>query len=289
VNERVAGVTSAAGVMSGLTKQNQDSSFVLERARGGDDFLCGVVDGHGPEGHHVAEFIKQQLGPTILERRHASGRLGTRAAMVDAFKSTAEKLRLRSDMDAKESGAVVAVCMRRGSDLYVANAGDTRAVLACQDDTTGHISVTPLTRDHTPALESEKDRIRASGGQIAPIMQPAMGFMGPPRVWRKSQVDGGLAVTRAIGDTALRSVGVTPEPEVKKHRIRACDKLVVLASDGCWDHISNDRAARIALTHKKDPQRASNEIVKEARASWHRSGGRNAYVDDITCVVTRVC
>lgn len=273
-------VTSAAGMDMGSTKENQDSSFVIERAHGGVDFLCGVIDGHGSAGRHVSEFVRQNLASQILDYRKAGSQQGTRAAMVHGFMGTASKLRRTKAIDSQESGAAVAVCMRKGQDLYVANVGDTRAVLV-HEEGTGRAHSQPLTRDHKPSVPSELERVNKCGGHVAQAYIPGVGFAGPPRVC------GSLCITRAIGDTALQDAGVTPTPEVIKHHIRSGDKLVVMASDGCWDYISNDRAAEIALKHS-DPRHASRAIVQEARQSWKRDPKSRGYIDDITCLVAKV-
>lgn len=267
------------------TKTNQDSSFVFQRKSGGDDFICGVIDGHGAQGHHVSDFIRRNLAPQIIQERKQHAQLGTRAAIAQGFVNTATKLRQKREIDATESGAVVAMCMRKGQDVYVANVGDTRAVLASEEG--GRVRGKALTQDHTPALPGEKERIYARGGEVAPAMYPGVGHAGPPRVWQRGQVAGGLCVTRAIGDTSLNNVGVTAEPEVTKHRIRSSDRYVVIASDGCWDHVSNDRAAKLAMQHK-DPRQASEAIVQEARQAWKRSAQNTGYIDDITCLVVPV-
>jgi len=283
---RPAGVVSAAGAELGVSKTNQDASFLLRRARGSDDWVAGVIDGHGMSGHHVAKFVKHNLPREILEQRRSSTNKGTRHALVRGFEGTAAKLRHKSDISSQESGAVVAVCIRTGQDLYSANAGDTRAILV-SSGSGGKVRSEALTRDHTPALASEKQRIHASGGQVAPTFIPGMGFGGPPRVWKEKQLIGGLAVSRAIGDTALADVGVTPRPEVVKHLVRPCDKYVVIASDGCWDCVTNERAAELAMKHGT-PERASEAIVKEARRNWQQDRTKGGYIDDITCLVTRV-
>lgn len=268
-----------------MTKQNQDSSFVFQRKRGGDDFICGVIDGHGSQGHHVSEFVRRNLASQIIQERKHQALLGTRAAIAQGFINTATKLSQKHDIDATQSGAVVAMCMRKGRDVYVANVGDTRAVLACEEG--GHVQGRALTRDHTPALPGEKDRIYARGGEVAPAMFLGGCPAGPPRVWQRGKVGGGLCVTRAIGDTSLNNVGVTAKPDVTKHRIRSSDRYVVIASDGCWDHVSNTRAAKLALQHK-DPRKASQAIVQEARQAWKRSSQDTGYIDDITCLVVPV-
>jgi len=283
---RSTGVATSAGMEQGCTKTNQDASFIMERVQGGNDFLCAVIDGHGTHGHHVSEFIKQNFAQQFFQQRKSSAKGGTRVAITRGFVETNEKLRRARGIDSQESGAVVTMCMRRGEDLYVANAGDTRAVLV-SESSSGSARAKALTRDHTPALASERQRILKCGGEIAPTHIPGLGYAGPPRVWTKQQQVGGLAVTRALGDTSLGRAGVTPQPEVLKYRVKPGDKNVILASDGCWDYVTNDRAAEIALRHS-DPQSASEAIVREARHAWHQDAKHSGYIDDITCVVAKV-
>ena len=118
-------------------------------------------------------------------------------------------------------------------------------------------------------------------------MEPTLvgnSFQGPHRVWRRRQVDGGLAISRSIGDTALESAGVVPQPDVLKLPVTSHDKFLVMASDGVWDQLSNEQVVAIASQHD-DPRVASTAIVKEARRRWERDG---AYVDDITAMVIKM-
>ena len=53
---------------------------------------------------------------------------------------------------------------------------------------------------------------------------------------------GGLAITRALGDHAYKSFGVTAKPYVVKHVLRPFDKYLVIASDGVWDTVNDAQA-----------------------------------------------
>jgi protein phosphatase 2C family protein 2/3 len=68
-----------------------------------------------------------------------------------------------------------------GSTLYVANAGDSRAVLS------RHGKAIELTRDHKPHEPSERQRIELCGGYVC----------------SEGRLCGELAVARAIGDFHL--------------------------------------------------------------------------------------
>ena len=65
-------------------------------------------------------------------------------------------------------------------------------------------------------------------------------FYGPKRVWLKNKQVPGLAMTRSIGDMAATSVGVTASPEITVFpTLTSNDKILVIASDGIWDRMTN--------------------------------------------------
>uniref|UniRef100_UPI0025A17D51 PP2C family serine/threonine-protein phosphatase n=1 Tax=Klebsiella pneumoniae TaxID=573 RepID=UPI0025A17D51 len=103
------------------------------------------------------------------------------AALTKAFHITDEEF---GNMGGYEHLALVgttAVVALVGSRMiYVANCGDSRAVL-CRAG-----GALPLTDDHKAAREDETARVEAAGGQIL--------------FWNGVRVMGLLAVSRAIGD-----------------------------------------------------------------------------------------
>ncbi len=99
--------------------------------------------------------------------------------------------------------------------IYVANVGDTRAVLW------SGTSVQRLSYDHKSIDLEEQKRVKSKGGDI--INDRVMGI---------------LAITRAFGDFNLKSKGVTVEPQIKRLKIPK-DTILVMASDGIWDVIDD--------------------------------------------------
>lgn len=63
----------------------------------------------------------------------------------------------------EQAGCTAIVAVIEGNRLYVANAGDSRAVLCRRN-----IAV-PLSTDHKPASELERDRIQKAGGFISDV------------------------------------------------------------------------------------------------------------------------
>ncbi|KAF4553187.1 Protein phosphatase 2C-like protein 1 [Elsinoe fawcettii] len=147
------------------------------------------------------------------------------------------------------------------STLYVANTGDSRAVLGRYSSLSGSYAPQPLSFDHTGFNESEVKRIEAQHPGETGIIDPKTG-----RIF-------GLAVVRAFGDTRWkwdddtvmeahkkfwgpkpRPNGViktppylTAEPEVTETEVvkgRNGD-FVIMASDGLWDHLSSEQAVTI--------------------------------------------
>ncbi|CAI5983089.1 unnamed protein product [Closterium sp. NIES-65] len=132
------------------------------------------------------------------------------------------------------SGATATVAIVLGWTVTVAAVGDSRAIL----DTTGG-GVTPLSLDHRfEVSEDECNRVLKEGGQLARLRTFDGTQLGPLRSW-----PGGLCVSRSIGDVDCGTF-ITPLPHVKQIQVPQAGGRVVMASDGLWDAVDSDKAAR---------------------------------------------
>ncbi|CAI5475252.1 unnamed protein product, partial [Closterium sp. Yama58-4] len=132
------------------------------------------------------------------------------------------------------SGATATVAIVSGWTVTVAAVGDSRAIL----DTTGG-GVTPLSLDHRfEVSEDECNRVLKEGGQLARLRTFDGTQLGPLRSW-----PGGLCVSRSIGDVDCGTF-ITPLPHVKQIQVPQDGGRVVMASDGLWDAVDSDKAAR---------------------------------------------
>ena len=52
-------------------------------------------------------------------------------------------------------------------------------------------------------------------------------------------------MSRSIGDRVASSVGVIPEPEFFELELNKDDKFIVIASDGIWEFIDNNKCVAI--------------------------------------------
>jgi serine/threonine protein phosphatase PrpC len=91
-------------------------------------------------------------------------------------------------------------------------------------------------------------------------------------------------MSRSLGDRVAHSVGVSCEPEIKEILLNENDNIIILASDGVWEFLSNDEVANtvIPFFEKEAPEAAANALVKAAFKKWKEE---EEVVDDITAVV----
>ncbi|KAK6131723.1 hypothetical protein DH2020_034520 [Rehmannia glutinosa] len=215
--------------------------------------LFAIFDGH--LGDRVPTYLKDNLFNNILEEPNFWE--DPRSAIKNAYHST-DKLILENSMQLGPGGstAVTAIVVD-GKDLWVANVGDSRAVI-CRSGKADQLTV-----DHEP--HSERRRIEKQGGFVTTL---------PGDVPR---VNGQLAVARAFGDENLKA-HLSSEPDVCNVRIDLSTQFVILASDGLWKVMSNQEAVDI-VRPIKNPQAAAKRLTTEALARKSK--------DDISCIVIR--
>jgi serine/threonine protein phosphatase PrpC len=94
----------------------------------------------------------------------------------------------------------------------------------------------------------------------------AAASLGPARVWLQDVDVPGLAMSRSLGDYVAQSVGVIPDPEMNIYDISGDDRFLIVASDGVWEFLSNERVAQLAMPFYSQghAEQAANAIVKEA-------------------------
>jgi len=278
-----AGASTVMGTYPGKAA-NQDRSVMSQGACS----VFGVFDGHGPEGHHVAEFVSNKL-PISLTAIGAldDGRAPSTVAAVEASHlATTRAIQSSSSMDATASGCTSCVIfMPNARQLVTCNLGDSRAVIGRSDPSVRRLIASDLSTDHKPDSPSERYRIESAGGIVCPSRAINGVPIGPARVWDASGRFG-LATSRAFGDLRYNMSGgggVISEPEISFHDITASDRLLVLGSDGVWDRVSSQEAVDIAAgCAARGAKCAAEQIVKTAQARWLRDSPMQ---DDITAVV----
>lgn len=270
--------------------RNQDTAVTnaFSLGDGGDGaqhLFVGVFDGHGKFGHEVSQCVGRRLPAHLAEQ----------AELLDSPAEAYQHAVLATDDDVYRSlggekveysgSTCVAVLVDQAHKvLHVSNVGDSRAVVARRSgDDWESIA---LTRDLTPDVKEERDRIKQCGGIFAPILGDDGRPIGPRRIWDSpKRVKPGIGMTRSIGDGCARSVGVIADPVVTRHELSPDDKFMLVASDGLWDSVTNDEAVRIVgkFLHLPDEAFAQTALFGLQKAVRDEEGGQ--LTDDTTIVI----
>lgn len=142
-----------------------------------------------------------------------------------------------------------------------------------------------MSRDHKPSDTDESERITNAGGRIDSYRDNKGNKVGPERVWLLNEDIPGLAMSRSFGDTVASSVGVNANPEQFEFLLGPDDKVIVLASDGVWEFISNEEVASIIYPYylQRNVEKAAETLVRAAFKRWKQEESYS--IDDITCIV----
>ncbi|KAL8195729.1 hypothetical protein R6Q57_025482 [Mikania cordata] len=209
-------------------------------------------------------------------------------------------------------GSCVLVGLIQGKDLYIMNLGDSRAVLATDDDDKIKIDefkglkAVQLTDTHTVDNEVERTQFLSE-------------HPDDPKTIVHGKVKGKLKVTRAFGvgylkkkvlNDALMGIlrvrnllsppYVSVQPSLYMHEISSSDHFVILGSDGLFDFFTNDEAVKLVHSYIStkpfgDPAKYLLEklVLKAACSAGFSTeelmsvpaGRRRKYHDDVTVIV----
>ncbi|CAM0953489.1 unnamed protein product [Alopecurus aequalis] len=215
--------------------------------------LFGIFDGHG--GSRAAEYLKEHLFENLV--KHPEFMSDTKLAISETYKKTDSEF-LESEINThRDDGSTASTAVMVGNHLYVANVGDSRAVISKSG------KAIALSDDHKPNRSDERKRIESAGGIVM--------WAG---TWR---VGGVLAMSRAFGNRLLKQF-VVAEPEIQEQEIDDELEFLILASDGLWDVVPNEDAVSV-VKMEEDPEAAARKLTETA---FGRGSG-----DNITCVVVK--
>ncbi|KAF8400848.1 hypothetical protein HHK36_014151 [Tetracentron sinense] len=277
-----------------LDKANQDS-FCIHTPFGTDpdDHFFGVFDGHGEFGAPCSQFVKRKLCENLL--RHSRFHIDAVEACHTAFLTTNSQLH-SDNLDDSMSGTTAITILVRGRTIYVANSGDSRAVIA--ERRGEDIVAVDLSIDQTPFRTDELERVKLSGArvltldQIEGLKNPDVQCWGteegddgdPPRLWVQNGMYPGTAFTRSIGDSIAETIGVVATPEIVVMELTPDNPFLVIASDGVFEFISSQVVVDMVAKFK-DPRDACVAIVAESYRLWLQYETRT---DDITVIVVHI-
>ncbi|XP_022733815.1 probable protein phosphatase 2C 15 [Durio zibethinus] len=230
--------------------------------------VFAIFDGHN--GNAAAIFTREHLLSHVLSAvPRGIGReewlQALPRALVAGFVKTDKEFQSRGET----SGTTATFVIVDAWTVTVASVGDSRCIL----DTQGG-GISSLTVDHR--LEEnveERERVTASGGEVGRLSIVGGAEIGPLRCW-----PGGLCLSRSIGDMDVGEF-IVPIPYVKQVKLSNAGGRLIIASDGIWDALSSEMAAKSC--RGLPAELAARQVVKEAL----RTRGLK---DDTTCIVVNI-
>jgi serine/threonine protein phosphatase PrpC len=273
---------------------NQDAAMYISPFRTTQtvvesDFLLGIFDGHGDEGHIVAQYAAREIPEVLAHKLNSiNSPIEDEDSIVSQLlKDTFVEVDKLGPPNMMRGGCTASVTMRRGSKLFVANAGDSRTiVVTVQND---RVNIPFMSRKDKPHLPDELARIEQMGGHVhIPPQNPVLARVIVYSTVFREPI--GLAMSRSIGDWEWGAVGVTAEPIVDVLDLQQknmTDAFVLAASDGVWDM---RRPQFFANLFANSFYREGDTAVATALDLIQRITPKNAtlYRDDITLIAAKL-
>ncbi|KAB1218014.1 putative protein phosphatase 2C 38 [Morella rubra] len=313
LGQHVYGEFSMAVIQANILMEDHsqlESGSMSSLESGPHGTFVGIYDGHG--GPEAARFINDHLFKNI--KKFTSENQGMSADVINkAFLATEEEFLslVKKQWLSKPQIASVGSCCLVGiicsGLLYIANAGDSRVVLGRQEKAVNTVKAVQLSYEHNASVESVREELHSlhpNDPQIVVLKH---------KVWR---VKGLIQVSRSIGDAYLKKAEFNREPLLSKFRLPEPfhkpillaeptiavqklypeDQFLIFASDGLWEHLSNQEAVDIVQSCPRNG--IARKLVKSAlcEAAKKREmrysdlkkidrGVRRHFHDDITVIV----
>lgn len=275
--------------------------------------FVGVYDGHG--GTEASKFINHNVFSNfkkiVSEQQDVS-----EIAIKKAFASTEEGFLslVKKQWLSKPHMASVGSCCLVGvicnGLLYIANAGDSRVVLGRAERGTREVTALQLSTEHNANIETVRNELRCLHPNDSQIV------VQKHKVWR---VKGIIQVSRSIGDAYLKKSEfnreplqpkfrlpepfhkpiLNPEPEILVRKLQPGDRFLIFASDGLWEHLSNQEAVDIVQNFPRKGiakmlvKAALREAAKKREMRYTdlkriERGVRRHFHDDISVIVVYI-
>ncbi|XP_028777676.1 probable protein phosphatase 2C 68 [Neltuma alba] len=284
----------------------EDQSQVVT---GPDAVFVGIYDGHG--GPEASRFVCDHLFHHLMRIAQENGTISEDmlrnavSATEDGFLNV-----VRRTFGIKPLIAATGSCCLLGviwkGTLYVANLGDSRAVIGSVHGS-NKIVAEQLTREHNASREEVRRELRSLHPDDSQIVVMKHG------TWR---IKGIIQVSRSIGDAYLKRSEfsldssfprfhlpdpilrpvLSAEPSICSRVIQPNDKFLIFASDGLWEHMTNQEAAEIVYNNPRTgiarrlARAALNEAARKREMRFKDmqkvgKGIRRFFHDDISVVV----
>ena len=273
-----------------------------------------IFDGHG--GEECSEFLKENYDKYLIENKNFP--FDIKLSMIETFQKIEEdffklKCKENSFEDSDKSGSCALVAIIFDNKVYIANIGDSRAIMSIN----GGTKVKQLTVDHKPDNVKEFERALKTGSKIylddnddpfrdestlefikdkieLEKMKEIKNNTDDEKIFRVFPSD--LAVMRTIGDIKAKKkeFGGIPGtiiniPDIFIFEINSNDDFIVMGCDGIYDDLSNEEIVNAAWLVFKNRGKEKNydihELSMEACDLIIKYGLEKQTTDNLSCII----
>ena len=219
-----------------------------------------VFDGHG--GENCSDFLKNNFLNYLIDNKNFP--FDIKIALKETFEKIEEEIYNQNKgkelKQIDKSGSCALVCIIVENKIYIANIGDSRAIISINNGN----KVKELTIDHKPNNIKEYERIMKNGGKVYVDEEDENGktkenelnyilnkddfqkYKGDKEVnFRHFPSD--LAITRSIGDLKLKKKeygglpgNIISIPEIFVYDYSPENDFTIMGCDGIFDDLSNE-------------------------------------------------
>ena len=272
-----------------------------------------IFDGHG--GEECSEFLKNNYMNYLVE--NANFPFDIKLSMIESFQKIEDdffKLKCKDNLeDSDKSGSCALVSVIFDNKIYIANIGDSRAIMSIG----GGTKVRQLTADQKPDNIKEFERALKNGSKIylddnddpdrdeskiefikdkaeLEKMKEIKENSKEEKIFRVYPSD--LAVMRTVGDIKAKKkeFGGIPGtiiniPEVYIFDINSSDDFIVMGCDGIFDDLSNQEiinAAWVAFKYRANEKNYDlHELSQEACDLVMKFALEKQTTDNLSCII----
>uniref|UniRef100_A0A8C0HUL2 Integrin-linked kinase-associated serine/threonine phosphatase 2C n=3 Tax=Cetacea TaxID=9721 RepID=A0A8C0HUL2_BALMU len=264
-------------ILNDITEECRPPSSLITRVS-----YFAVFDGHG--GIRASKFAAQNLHQNLI-RKFPKGDVisvekTVKRCLLDTFKHTDEEFlkQASSQKPAWKDGSTATCVLAVDNILYIANLGDSRAILCRYNEESQKHAALSLSKEHNPTQYEERMRIQKAGGNV-----------------RDGRVLGVLEVSRSIGDGQYKRCGVTSVPDIRRCQLTPNDRFILLACDGLFKVFTPEEAVNFILSCLEDEKIQSREGKPAVDARYETACNRLANkavqrgsADNVTVMVVRI-
>ena len=268
----------------------------------------GIFDGHGGEG--CSEYLKDNFLQCLIKNPNFP--IDIKKSLTESFEAIEDKFfkeKCSTHENCDGSGSCALTALIFDSKLYIANIGDSRAILSLN----GGAKVKQLTTDHKPDNPKEFERAMKNKSKVyvddsdEPIRDVSkLVFIKDKSEFEKHkkrkeviifrEYPSDLAVMRTIGDAKVKKkeFGGKPgtiinTPEIFMYDLTSADDFLVLGCDGIYDDLSNQEVVNAAWYIYKNKAKEKNydinELTQDACDMIIKYAMEKKTSDNLSCII----